>query len=49
MNTRTRACAHCAHVTAYYRHRIAELDRKRLARDRADFDEETAQIARDSL
>ena len=52
MNTTTRACAHCAHVTAYWRARIA-AHRREQAREtaayRREFEREQAQIARDSL
>lgn len=52
MNTKTRAHAHCAHVTAYWQARIAAHRRTQAAEIRAyrrEFEREQRQIERDSL
>ena len=52
MNTTTRACAHCAHVTAYWQARIAAHRRTQaaeIAAYRREFEREQKQIERDSL
>ena len=52
MQTKTRACAHCAHVTAYWQARIAAHRREQAAETAAyrhEFEREQRQIERDSL